>query len=547
MGEKAVEGEAASSRAFTIGHLYEEGGEAQWPTLPRSFNAASYFVDRHLEQGRGEKIAYIDDRSSYDYGQLAQRMNRAGNVLRKLGVEPEQRVMLCLLDGIDLPALFFGAIKIGAVAVPVSTFLKTSDYDYMLRDSRARVLVISAELVKSFAPILRNQPTLKAVVIAGMPAAQCPSGCLSFEALGADASNRLDPAKTVVDDSAFWLYTSGSTGTPKAAVHLQCDPVHTAVLFGERTLGIKESDTIFSASKLSFAFGLGNAMSFPLHAGATAVLMAERPTAEAVMRVLHRRQPTIFCAVPTLYANILANPALDRTMGSDRLRLCASGGEPLPEHVSRGWLERFGVEILDGMGSTEILHNCLSNRPGDIRYGTAGKPVPGYDIRLIDENGSGVPDGMVGDMWCRGPSISPGYWNKRATSASTMLGRWVRTGDKFLRDADGYYHYVGRGDDMIKAGALWVSPFEVESALMTHPEVLQAAVVGAPDAEGLSKPKAFVVLRDPSRGSAKLAEELKLLVRTRAAHYKCPRWIEFRSELPMTATGKIQRYKLRGQ
>jgi 4-hydroxybenzoate-CoA ligase len=543
---ETVDGEGGTSRSFSVRHLCEESGEAQWPTLPRAFNAASYFVDRHLKE-RGSKIAYIDDRGTYDYEQLAVRVNRAGNLLKKLGVEPEQRVMLCLFDGIDLPALFFGAIKIGAVAVPVSTFLKPSDYDYMLRDSRSRVLVLSAELAASFAPILPNLTGLKAVVVAGVPTARCPSGCLSFEALSADVGDRLDPADTVVDDSAFWLYTSGSTGTPKAAVHLQGDPVYTAVLFGERTLGIKEGDVIFSASKLSFAFGLGNAMSFPLHAGATAVLMAERPTAEAVMRVLHRHQPTIFCAVPTLYANILAGPALDRSKGSQRLRLCASGGEPLPEHVSRGWVERFGVEIFDGMGSTEILHNCLSNRPGDIRYGTSGKPVPGYDIRLLDENGSEVPDGVVGDMWCRGPSISPGYWNKRATSASTLLGRWVRTGDKFMRDGDGYYRYVGRGDDMLKSGALWVSPFEVESALMAHPEVLQAAVVAAPDAEGLAKPKAFVVLRDRSSGSAKLAEELKLLVRKRLAHYKCPRWIEFRSELPMTATGKIQRYKLRRQ
>jgi 4-hydroxybenzoate-CoA ligase len=527
--------------------LGPETCQAEWLTLPREYNAASHFIDRHLKEGRAAKTAFVDDSGSYTYSELAERVNRAGNVLKSLGVQMEQRVLLCLLDSIDLPALFWGAIKIGAVPVPVSTLLTPADYEYMLRDSRARVLAVSGSLVDRLEPALAKQPGIKSVIVAGTPPAKCPGGHQSFDALCAGASGGLEPAGTVVDDVAFWLYTSGSTGRPKAAVHLQGDLVQTAVLYGERVLGVTESDVVFSAAKLFFAYGLGNGMTFPLHAGATAVLMAERPTAEAVMRVLRTHQPTIFYGVPTLYANILADPALDRSKGSSRLRTCTSAGEALPEEVSKRWLERFGVEILDGIGSTEILHIFISNREGDIRYGTTGKPVGGYEIRLLDDNGREAADGEIGDLWVRGPSISPYYWNNRAASAKVFMGRWIRTGDKYMRDADGYYHYVGRGDDMLKVSGIWVSPFEVESALMAHPQVLQAAVVGAPDPEGLVKPKAFVVLKDGAKPSPQLTRELKTFVKQRLAPYKYPRWVEFCSELPTTATGKIQRFKLRGR
>jgi benzoate-CoA ligase family protein len=513
--------------------------------LPREYNASRHFIDRHVEQGRGKKIAYIDDRGAYTYAQLAERVNRAGNVLRKLGVEPEQRVILCLLDGIDLPALFWGAIKIGAVPVPISTMLKPADYDFMLRDSRARVLAVSGDLLDRFEPVLGAQPTLKAVLVSAAPSATASCAYRSFADPCAQVSGDLEPAETMVDDAALWLYTSGSTGKPKAAVHLHGDLVHTAVLYGEKVLELCESDVMFSAAKLFFAYGLGNCMTFPLHVGATAVLMAERPTAEAVMRRLRELRPTVFFGVPTLYANILANPALDRSMSSERLRLCVSAGEALPESVGKRWVERFGVDILDGIGSTEMLHIFISNRPGEIRYGTTGKPVPGYDVVLLDENGCEPKEGEIGDLWCRGPSASPGYWNNRAASLRTFAGPWVNTGDKYLRDADGYYHYVGRADEMLKAGGIWVSPHEVESVLMAHPDVLQAAVVGAPDAEGLIKPKAFVVLNNGAQGSPELAEQLTLFVKERLAHYKCPRWMEFRTELPMTSTAKLQRYKLR--
>lgn len=545
-----MEDETADCASKTTGTLTLLGPatcQTEWLTLPREYNATSHFIDRHLREGRAAKTAFIDGLGSYTYADLAQRVNRAGNVLKSLGVEMEQRVLLCLLDNIDFPALFWGAIKIGAIPIPVSTLLTPADYTYMLRDSRSRVLAVSAPLVETLGPATAKQPMLKSVIVSGTPPAVCLDGYQSFEALSAGVSDRLEPADTVADDAAFWLYTSGSTGSPKAAVHLQGDLVQTAVLYGERVLGIKESDVVFSAAKLFFAYGLGNGMTFPLHVGATAVLMAERPTAEAVTQVMKDHQPTIFYGVPTLYANILADPALDRSKGSERLRICTSAGEALPAEVSRRWLERFGIEILDGIGSTEILHIFISNREGDIRYGTTGKPVGGYEIRLLDENGRETADGEIGDLWVRGPSISPYYWNNRAASAKSFMGRWIRTGDKYMRDADGYYHYVGRGDDMLKVGGIWVSPFEVESALMAHPDVLQAAVIGASDAEGLIKPKAFVVLRRGTKPSPQLATDLKAFVKKRLAPYKYPRWVEFCSELPMTATGKIQRFKLRGR
>lgn len=513
-------------------------------SLPREYNAASYFIDRHLADGRGDKLAYIDDGGSYSFAELAARVNRAGNVLRRLGIGPEDRVLLCVLDSIDFPALFWGAMKIGAVPVPISTMLTAADYDFLLRDSGTRALVISKALLDRFEPILSLQPRLRTVLVAGEGGRS--SGALkSLESLMAQSDPQLECAPTVCDSAALWLYTSGSTGKPKAAVHLHSHLIHTAVLNGEMTLGIREDDVIFSGAKLFFAYGLGNASTFPLHAGATAVLMAERSTPEAVMAAMRRHRPTVFFGVPTLFANLLAHPEFDRSTGSDRLRMCISAGEALPENVSERWKQRFGVEILDGIGSTEGLHTFISNRLSDFRYGTSGKPVPGWEVRLLDENGCEVTEGEAGDLWVSGPSISPCYWNNREVSRRNFVGRWLRTGDRYLRDGGGYYHYVGRSDDMLKSGGIWVSPFEVESVLIAHPAVLQAAVIGVADSEHLIKPKAFVVPKHGSNPSAELAESLKAHVRAHLAHFKCPRWIEFRAELPMTATGKIQRYKLR--
>jgi benzoate-CoA ligase family protein len=513
--------------------------------LPREYNAASYFIDRHVIEGRAEKTAFADDYGAYSFGELAARVNRAGNVLRSLGVGAEDRVMLCLLDTFDFPALFWGAIKIGAVPVPISTMLTAADYEYLLRDCAAQVVAVSPALLGQWTSVVPAQRSLRTVLVTGKLDRDCGGLFKSFETLAAQADPHLECAPCVSDSVALWLYSSGSTGKPKAAVHLHSHLIHTAVLNGEMTMGIGEDDVIFSGAKLFFAYGLGNASTFPLHAGATSVLMAERSTPEAVMAVMRRHRVTVFFGVPTLFANILAHPELDRSTGSDRLRLCFSAGEALPENISRRWAERFGVEILDGIGSTEALHTFISNRRDDFRYGTSGKPVPGWEIRLLDEQGREVAPGETGDLWCSGPSISPYYWNDRETSRRNFVGRWLRTGDKYQRDPDGYYRYIGRSGDMMKAGGIWVSPFEVESLLLTHPAVLQAAVVGVPDSNGLDKPKAFVVPRAESQGMQALADTLISYLRERLAHFKCPRSIEFRAELPLTATGKIQRYKLR--
>jgi benzoate-CoA ligase family protein len=513
------------------------------PTLdvPRDYNAAVDFVDRNVAQGNAEKVAFIDDNGSYTYGDLQARVNRCGNALKALGLQPEQRVMMLHLDSIDFPSVFFGAIKAGMVAAPVNTLLTADDYAYMLADSRARALVVSAALLPVVAPVLDDLPLLDHVIVTGEGDAM---GHPRLDELTAAAADDLAPASTTADDVAFWLYSSGSTGRPKGAPHLQSDLIATAVYYGMATLGIRSDDVVFSAAKLFFAYGLGNAMTFPMAVGATAVLMAERPTPDSVLQRVRDHRATIFYGVPTLYAGILADKAIDRARSSDRLRACVSAGEALPEEVAKRWAERFGVDILDGIGSTELLHIFLSNRPGDVRYGSSGRPVPGYECRIVDDAGNEAPAGEVGDLLVSGPSSAPYYWNQRQRSLDTFQGRWTRTGDKYVRDADGYYVYAGRSDDMLKVSGIWVSPFEVESALMAHDAVLEAAVVGHEDKDALVKPKAFVTLQSGAASDA-LADELKQFVKDRLAPYKYPRWIEFVDELPKTATGKIQRFKLR--
>jgi len=509
--------------------------------LPRRYNAATHFIDRHVAEGRGAKVAFIDDRGSHTYADLAARVNRAGNLLKAQGVQREQRVLMAMLDSIDFPALFFGALKIGAVPVPVNTLLPTADYDFLLRDSRAVVLAVSDALLEKFRPIVNDQPHLKQVLVSGRVAPTIKP----LESLLAEQSDQLEAVDATPDDIGFWLYSSGSTGKPKGAMHLHGDLVHTAVLYADEVLGIRESDVVFSAAKLFFAYGMGNAMTFPLHVGATAVLMAERPTPQSVMARLKQHQPTIFYGVPTLYAAILADQSITRESGSAKLRQCVSAGEALPEDIAKRWDQRFGVSILDGIGSTEMLHIFVSNRPDDIRHGTTGKAVPGYDLRIVDEQGRDVADGEIGELLVAGPSCCVAYWNNRAKSLATFHGPWTRTGDKYTRDKDGYYAYAGRSDDMLKVSGIWVSPFEVESALMAHGKVLEAAVVANEDTDKLIKPKAYVVTRDGIGGDAALAAELQQFVKERLAPHKYPRWIEFVAELPKTATGKIQRFKLR--
>ena len=509
--------------------------------IPRDYNAGHDLLARNLAT-RGDHVAFVDDRTSLTYRELAARADRAGNALLDLGLMAEQRVVMCLLDTVDFPAVFLGAMKAGLVAVPVNTLLTTEDYRYILGDTRARVLVVSDALLERFLPLLGHLPHLRHVIVAGDGDAR---GHLRLADLLADASDRLEPAATTADDAAFWLYSSGSTGQPKGVVHGHADLAWTAGLYGLGVLGIRPDDVVHSAAKLFFAYGLGNALTFPMYVGATAILAAGRPTPDSVMALLRRHRPTISYGVPTLYAAILADPGNGRAAGSDRLRVAVSAGEALPEELGRRWAERFGTDILDGIGSTELLHIFLSNRPGDVRYGTTGRPVPGYAVRLAGDDGADVADGEVGDLLVAGPTAAACYWNNRQRSLDTFQGRWTRTGDKYRRDADGYYVYAGRSDDMLKVGGIWVSPFEVESALLGHDAVLEAAVVGQEDADRLVKPRAVVVLKDAAAASDELAEDLKAFVKSRLAPYKYPRWIEFAAELPKTATGKIQRFRLR--
>ncbi|MFZ5509401.1 MAG: benzoate-CoA ligase family protein [Pseudomonadota bacterium] len=510
------------------------------PEFPRQYNAADDLIGRNLAAGRGDKVAVIDDRGATTYRQLAERVARFANAIESLGIEMEDRVLLALHDTVDFPTAFLGAIKAGAVPVPVNTLLTGDDFAYMLDDSRARLLVVSQALLPVFAPILAGRPHLRRVIVSGDEGQGHP---LLSELL-AQASAEHRSAPTTRDDVAFWLYTSGSTGAPKGALHLQTDLACTAELYGRQVLGIAESDTVFSAAKLFFAYGLGNGLTFPFYVGATAVLMAERPTPEAVVRVLRRHRPTIFYGVPTLYASLLAYDGLPAA-GEIPLRRCTSAGEALPADIWRRWRDRMGVEILDGLGSTEMLHIFISNRPGEARPGTSGKPVPGYRVRLVGEDGQPVPRGEIGELQIAGPTSAVAYWNQRDKSRATFQGEWTRSGDKYIEDEDGYFTYCGRGDDMLKVSGIYVSPFDVESALCSHEAVLEAAVVGEEDENRLVKPKAYVVLKPGRTADEALARALQLHVKERLAPYKYPRWIEFRAELPKTATGKIQRYRLR--
>lgn len=517
-------------------------------SIPRLYNAAVDFVERHVHEGRGSRVAYLHARGQTTYGELAECTARVADAMRRLGLAPEQRVMLCMHDTPNFVAVFFGAMRAGCVPVPVNTLLTVDDYAFMLEDSRARALFVSEPLWPKLAQAVSRleAPPNVIVVPSPVPTTDPAPPSHHFDTLVGAAQPTREVATTTCDDVAFWLYSSGSTGRPKGAVHLHSHLVTTAALYGTGVLGMREDDVVFSAAKLFFAYGLGNAMTFPLHLGATAVLLAERPTPASVLETMAKHEPTIFCGVPTLFASILADRELAAAPGSSRLRASISAGEALPAHVGERWKARFGSDILDGIGSTEMLHIFLSNRHGEVRYGTSGKPVPGYDVKIVDDSGEPAPDGEEGSLWVRGPSACTHYWNQRERSLQTFHGPWTRTGDRYVRDADGYYTYGGRADDMLKVGGIWVSPFEVESALAAHAAVLEAAVVGHADADGLIKPKAFVVLKPGVVGGEGLVAELGAFVKTKLAPYKYPRWVEIVTELPKTATGKIQRFKLRG-
>ena len=511
-------------------------------SIPDRFNAAAHFVDPHARL-RPDRVAIECGDLRVTYGELVASVHRVGNALRgALGVRMEERVLLLLLDTPEFAACFLGAIEIGAVPVPVNTLLRSNDYQYLLNDSRARVAIVSQALLPQVEAIPRNElPFLEHIVVIGDPA----QGTHSFSELIDAAPSELDPAPTHKDDAAFWLYSSGSTGPPKACVHLQHDMVVTSELYARQILRVAENDRFFSAAKLFFAYGLGNGLYFPLAAGGTSILLPGPPHPASVFDLIERHRPTLFFSVPSHYAALLAHTRAGADFDLSSIRHGVSAGEALPAAIFERFKSRFGVEILDAIGSTEALHMFIANRPGCVRPGSSGQIIPGMDARIVDDDRRPVRSGEIGNLYIRSDAVCAGYWNQHEKTKDTIDGQWLRTGDKYRQDADGYFWYAGRSDDMLKVSGLWVSPVEIESTLMEHPAVLEAAVVGRKDQDALVKPAAYVVLRAGHVPAPDLAGQLQEFVAARLATYKRPRWLEFLPALPKTATGKIQRFQLR--
>jgi benzoate-CoA ligase family protein len=512
-------------------------------TLAERFNICGFFVDRHLAEGRGDKLVARGRTWTLNYGELHAGVCRTANALRSLGIGLGDRVMLIARDG---PAFFFGflgAVRLGAVVIPINTFLRAGDYAYMLADSKAKVVLASDGTIEEIIPAL-SQP---GVAVEHRIAVDTPrSGWLGLNDLVAAASPECPITPTAANSACFWLYSSGSTGAPKASVHEHKDMIYTSELYAVGVLGLNDDDVIFSAPKLFFAYGLGNSLSFPLYAGCTAILLEDRPTAANTLDMIERFEPTLYFGVPTLYAAQVAAMEKGRHIDMPRTRYCLSGGEPLPPAVMERWKRLTGTDILDGIGSSEALHIYAQNQSGATKPGSAGRAVPGYRLRIIDADDTDAPDGQPGELIVQGKSLAKYYWNKpERTAAAWTKDGWFRSGDTMYRDADGFFFFCGRGDDMLKVGGMWVAPFEIESALTAHPAVIEAAVVGAPDENELIKPKAYCVLREGGRAGPDLERELIAFIKERLAPFKYPRWIEFVDELPKTASGKIQRFKLR--
>jgi benzoate-CoA ligase len=527
----------------------QENNQAHSPSLvpdpPEHFNFAQFLMDQNAS--RPQKPAFIDDTRTLTYGELSDRIKCMAGGLKSLGLRREERVLLLMHDCTDWPVSFLGAMYAGLVPVAVNTLLTADDYAYMLEHSRAQAVLVSGALLPTLtSALIKSDHEIKKVIVS-QPIAPLHPAEEDLESFLHAHQPAANAAKTKADDPGFWLYSSGSTGRPKGTVHSHANPYWTSMLYGKEVLNITESDVCFSAAKLFFAYGLGNGLTFPMTVGACAVLMPERPTPEATFKRMTGGiggvKPTIFFGAPTGFAGMLAHPNLPKA--SDvALRLVSSAGEALPAELGEKFTQHFGVNIVDGIGSTEMLHIYLSNKPNDVRYGTTGWPVPGYEIELKGDDGQAVPDGEPGDLYIKGPSSALMYWGNREKSRETFQGGWTKSGDKYIRNSDGTYTYGGRTDDMLKVSGIYVSPFEVEATLIQHPSVLEAAVIGISDHDGLTKTKAFVVLK---AGASVNSDELKAFVKDKLAPYKYPRVIEFVSELPKTATGKIQRFKLRAQ
>ncbi|MBJ7600585.1 benzoate-CoA ligase family protein [Candidatus Nephthysia bennettiae] len=508
------------------------------------YNATSDLLDRNLEQGRAEKVAIRTPSGDWSYAEVAAASNRLGNALLELGLQPENRVLMVAYDSLEFATTFFGTIKAGGIPVPVNTNLSADDYAYMLDDSRATFAVVSGPVADQLREARRRSRYPRHLVVIG----GADSGEHDFDEITGGASDQLSPADTISDDMCFWLYSSGTTGRPKGVVHLQHDMRFCVDAYARPVLGMDEGDVTFSVSKLYFAYGLGNGLYFPFGVGATTVLLAEPPTPRVVLDITSRFRPSLYFAVPTSYANTLAAAeSAGESADFSSVRACVSAGEPFPGSLLRRWKERTGVDILDGIGSTECCHIFISNRLDDIRPDCSGTVVPGYEARIVDESGNDLPPGQPGTLLVKGDSICALYWRQHARTKETILGEWIRTGDIYVGDDSGHLYYQGRSDDMLKVGALWVSPYEIEGVLTDHSTVVECAVVGVPDHDSLVKPEAFVVVAEGAGDHQKLEGVLKQHVRQRLGGNKTPRSFHFVEGLPKTATGKVQRFKLRQQ